>query len=90
MPDKDKRLKCHFHDIGIKEGAMQALIAFWKAKLEDNFWLMGPENKAMVQQTIKALTELQKLRASNQVEREAEIVRTVTQLSKEREGAKRG
>lgn len=49
--------------------------------LEDNQWLMGRENKAMVQQTINALKELQKLRSSTQVQREAEIVRTVKQLS---------
>ena len=68
---------------------MQALIAFWKAKLQGNQWLMGRENKAMVQQTIKALQELQRLRASNKVERAADIVRTVTQLNKSREEAKK-
>lgn len=59
---------------------MQALIAFWKAKLEGNQWLIDRENKAMIQQTIKALQELQKLRATNQVLREAEIVKTVKDL----------
>ena len=68
---------------------MRALIAFWKAKLEDNHWLMGRENRAMVQQTIRALQELQKLQTSNQAVREAEIVRTVTQLSKTHEVAKK-
>ena len=61
---------------------MDALIAFWKAKLEENHWLLGRENKAMVQQTIRALTELRKLRSSTRVEREAEIVRTVKQLER--------
>jgi len=62
---------------------MRALIAYWRAKLEDNRWLMSRENRTMVKQTIMALTELQKLRSSRQVEREAEIVRTVTQLRHE-------
>ncbi len=59
---------------------MKALIAFWRAKLKQNHWLMGREDEAMVQQTIRALQDLQKLRSSRQVEREAEIVRTVKQL----------
>jgi len=60
---------------------MDALIAFWRAKLKQNWWLMSPEDKAMVEQTIKRLTELRKLRSITKVEREAEIVRTVKQLS---------
>ncbi len=60
---------------------MDALIAFWKAKLEENHWLLGRENKAMVQQTIRALTELRRLRSSTRVQREADIVRTVKELS---------
>lgn len=59
---------------------MQALIAFWKAKLEWNWWLMSKEDRTMIQQTINALRELKKLLATSQVEREAEIVRTVKQL----------
>lgn len=69
---------------------MRALIAYWRAKLEDNRWLMGREDRTMVKQTIMALTELQKLRSSRQVEREAEIVRTVTQLRQEQPAAKVG
>ncbi len=68
---------------------MQALIAFWKAKLETNRWLMSRSDKAMVEQTIKELKELKKLRAATRVEREAEIIRTVKQLSETREGTKK-
>lgn len=32
---------------------MKALIAFWKAKLENNLWLISREDKAMIQQTIR-------------------------------------
>jgi len=60
---------------------MRPLIAFWKAKLQDNKWLMGRENIEMVKQTILALKELQKLRATSKVQREADIVRTVKELS---------
>ena len=60
---------------------MQALIAFWRAKLEDNRWLISREDRAMIEQTIRALQELKKSRVSNQVQREADIVRTVKQLS---------
>jgi len=60
---------------------MQALIAFWRAKLEGNRWLMSREDRAMIEQTIRALQELTKMRVSNQVQREADIVRTVKQLS---------
>ncbi len=59
---------------------MPALIAFWKAKLRHYRWVMSEEDRAMVEQTIKALVELQKLRDTTRVEREAEIVRTVKQL----------
>jgi len=59
---------------------MKALIAYWRAKLAHNRWLMGEENRVMIEQTIRALTELEKLRAITRVEREAEIVRTVKQL----------
>jgi len=65
---------------------MRPLIAFWKAKLQDNKWLMGRENIEMVKQTILALKELQKLRATSKVQREADIVRTVKELSGVREG----
>lgn len=65
---------------------MQTLIAFWRAKLKDNFWLMSSEDRAMVQQTVRALNELRKLRSSRQVEREAEIVRTVKDLTKVHDG----
>lgn len=61
---------------------MQALIAYWRAKLEDNRWLMSREDKAMIQQTIRALQELQKSRSTAQVQREADIVRTVQQLTR--------
>ncbi len=60
---------------------MKALIAYWKAKLEGSRWLMRREDRAMVCQTITALQELQKLKATTQVEREMEIVRTVKQLT---------
>lgn len=65
---------------------MQALIAYWRAKLEGNLWLMSREDKTMIQQTIRALQELKKSRVSNQVQREADIVRTVNQLSSIKEG----
>jgi len=65
---------------------MRPLIAFWTAKLQDNKWLMGRENIEMVKQTILALKELQKLRATSKVQREADIVRTVKELSGVREG----
>jgi len=68
---------------------MKALIAFWKAKLEGNLWLISREDKAMIQQTIRSLRELDKIRASTRVEREAEIVRTVKQLSETRTGTKK-
>lgn len=61
---------------------MQALIAYWRAKLEGNPWLISREDKAMIQQTIRALQALQKLRSTTQVQREADIVRTVNQLSR--------
>lgn len=60
---------------------MQALIAFWMAKLQHNQWFMAREDEAMIKQTIRALRDLQKLRATNQVLREAEIVKTVKDLS---------
>jgi len=65
---------------------MRPLIAFWTAKLQDNNWLMGRENIEMVKQTILALKELQKLRETSKVQREADIVRTVKELSGVREG----
>ena len=68
---------------------MKALIAFWKAKLEGNLWLISREDKAMIQQTIRSLRELDKIRASTRVEREAEIVSTVKQLSETRTGTKK-
>jgi hypothetical protein len=43
---------------------MKALIAYWKAKLEGNRWLMSREDKAMIEQTIRSLRELEKMRAS--------------------------
>ncbi len=61
---------------------MQALIAFWRAKLKGNLWLMSHEDRAMIEQTIRALQELKKSRVSDQVQREADIVRTVNQLSR--------
>jgi len=60
---------------------MKALIRFWREKLNENHWLMSRTDRAMVQETIKALLELQRVRAETQVQREAEIVRTVKQLS---------
>jgi uncharacterized protein Yka (UPF0111/DUF47 family) len=71
---------------------MQALIAFWKAKLDDNFLFMAREDKAIIKQTIVALQELKKLRATNQIQREADIVRTVKDLEsfgKREEAAKK-
>ena len=67
---------------------MDALIAFWKAKLKQNLWLMSPEDRAMVEQTIKKLAELRKLRSSAKVQREADIVRTVKQLTEKESGRK--
>ncbi|KKL11734.1 hypothetical protein LCGC14_2542850, partial [marine sediment metagenome] len=41
----------------------------------------APEDRAMVQQTIRALNELRRLQSSRRIEREAEIIRTVKDLS---------
>ncbi len=60
---------------------MKALIAYWRAKLQTSRWLISREDKAMIEQTIRSLRELEKLRSSTRAEREAEIVRTVKQLS---------
>lgn len=60
---------------------MNSLIRFWREKLEENHWLMSRTDRAMVQETIKALRELQRVRQETRVQREADIVRTVKQLS---------
>jgi len=72
---------------------MKSLIRFWREKLEENHWLMSRTDRAMIQETIKALRELQRVREETQVQREADIVRTVKQLSErptEVKGKKRG
>lgn len=69
---------------------MKALIRYWREKLDENRWLLSRTDAAMIKETIKALRELQRVREETRVQREAEIVRTVTELSKNHEGAKRG
>lgn len=59
---------------------MDALIAYWKAKLDDNRWMMSHEDRIMVEQTLKALKAFKKSKSVLRVEREADIVRTVKQL----------
>ena len=59
---------------------MKALIAFWKAKLDRNFWLMSREDQTMIKQTLTALRTLQKLSKTTRAEREIEAVRTAKQL----------
>ena len=65
---------------------MKPLIAFWKAKLQHNLWLMSPEDKAMVKQTISALQELNKLQHTNRITRETEIIQTVKALENSKKG----
>lgn len=72
---------------------MKALIRFWRDKLRENHWLMSSTDRAMIQETIKALRDLQRIRVETQVQREADIVRTVKQLSErptEAKSEKRG
>lgn len=59
---------------------MRALIKFWTTKVEQDHWLMSRETREMIKETIRCLRELEKMRHLTQVEREAEIVRTVKQL----------
>ena len=60
---------------------MRALIAYWQAKLNVARWLMSTEDRAMIAATIQALREAQKERVTAGVQREADLVRTVKQLS---------
>jgi len=62
---------------------METLIRFWREKIKEHHWLMSNTDLAMVQETIKALRELRRIRVENRVQREADIVRTVKQLSEQ-------
>lgn len=62
---------------------MKSLIRYWNAKLQSNLWLMSQEDRAMVRETISALRELQRIRKEDQVQREADLVRTAVQLREE-------
>lgn len=64
---------------------MKTLVNYWRVKLRFNKWLMSHEDTVMVSETISALLELDRLRKATRVQREADIVRTVKELSSAKE-----
>lgn len=65
---------------------MNSLISFWQAKLREHGWLMSQTDRAMIKDTIKSLQELKRSKVQSQVQREADIVRTVKELSERPSG----